>query len=436
LDARPFLFLVVDAIPLQIAEEAWALGKLPGFVRPRPMVSVFPSLTNVAVGALLRGVFDEVPEGYEALYLDTASGAVRGGFSDPESDTTMSPLHGRPRGLLGHVAVYFLRRPLVYGQIHWITHQFLASRKPWLAYVPATDGVGHFGGRAALVRAFEDICAAVTAARDEHERRTGVTPGIVVCSDHGMSFARMRHLDTRELAQRLHRAGFRPGERGRDGVMLVAYGDVGGGVVYCEPSRAVEVAAVVADTPGVDIAFGRNDEGCTGFARRDELESARILWREDRYSYRPIHGDPLGYLPAWETLRSDGRVNDDWAGDTDLFAATWSETYPDALARVRHGMEDIVRRPAPVLFSMKPTWTYGPPLTHLGAEIIGGQEATHGALGAEESLGFATCSEDDEPEAWRAAPALRPHEVLRPWRELVRAGAAGVVPRADRSTAS
>jgi hypothetical protein len=61
----------------------------------------------------------------------------------------------------------------------------------------------------------------------------------------------------------------------------------------------------------------------------------------------------------------------------------------------------------------------------LGAEIIGGQVATHGALAAEESLGFAACSEEDEPDSWRDAPALRPHEVLRPWRELVRAGAAG-----------
>jgi len=425
LDARPFLFLVVDAVPLQVAEEAWASGKLPGFASPRPMVSVFPSLTNVAVSALLRGVFDDVPEGYEALYLDAESGEVRGGFSDPLSDATMSPLHGRLRGLLAHVAVYFLRRPLVYGQIHWITRQFLASGKPWLAYVPATDGVGHFGGRAALVRAFDDVCSAVVAARDEHQRRTGVLPGVVLCSDHGMSFARMRHLDTRELADRLRSAGFRAGEMGPDGVMLVAYGDVGGGVVYCDPSRAVEVAAAVADAPGIDVAFGRDDEGCTVFAKRDELEIARIRWRERHYAYEPIHGDPLLYKRAWDGLRSDGRLSNDWADDADVFAATWSETYPDALARVRHGLEDIVRRPAPVLFSMKPTWTYGPPLTHLGAELIGGQEATHGALGVEESLGFAMCSEGDEPDGWRAAPALRPQEVLRPWRELVRAGAAG-----------
>jgi hypothetical protein len=240
-----------------------------------------------------------------------------------------------------------------------------------------------------------------------------------------MSFGRMKHLDTRELADRLRSAGFRPGERGSDGVTLVAYGDVGGGVVYTEPSRAVEVAAIVAEAPGVDVAFGRDDEGCTAFARRHHLESARIRWRDDLYAYDPVHGDPIHYLRAWERLRREGRLQGNWARDADLFAATWTESYPDALARVRHGMEDIVRTPAPVLFSMKPTWTYGPPLTHLGAEVLGGQVATHGALAAEESLGFAMCSEGDEPASWRDAPALRPHEVLRPWRDLVRAGTAG-----------
>ena len=55
LPARPFLFLIVDAIPLEVAREAWQAGELPGFAPPRPMVSVFPSLTNVAVGALLQG---------------------------------------------------------------------------------------------------------------------------------------------------------------------------------------------------------------------------------------------------------------------------------------------------------------------------------------------------------------------------------------------
>ena len=424
MESRPFLFLIVDAVPLQLAEEAWASGKLPGFARPLPMVSVFPSLTHVAVGALLAGVFDRRPEGYEALYLDAASGEVRGGFSDPASESALSPLHGRPRGLLSHMAVYLLRRPLAYGQIHWITRRFLREGAPWLAYVPATDGVAHFGGRPALVTAFHDVCAAVVEAREEHHRRSGVRPGVVMCSDHGMAFGRLRHLDIDDLAERLRAAGFFPGEHDERGVTLIAYGDVGGGVVYARPQHAVEIAAAVADAPGVDVAFGRDGDGCVAFARRATLERANIRWRADAYRYEPLDGDPLGYARVWDDLCRAGRLDDaGWANADDLLAATWAESYPDALARVRHGMEDIVGNPAPVLFSMRESWTYGPPLTHLGAEVMGGQMATHGALASSESLGFAICTSGDEPAAWRSAPALRPHEVLRPWRDLVREGA-------------
>lgn len=424
MSARPFLFLIVDAVPWEIAEEAWASGRLPGFARPRPMISVFPSLTNVAVSALLAGVFDQRPPGYEALYVDAGSGDVRGGYTDPASEAALAPLHGRPRGFLAHVAVYVLRRPLVYGQIHWITRQFLQGARPWLAYVPATDGVAHFDGRTALARSFHDICNAVTAARMEYRRRNGVLPGVVMCSDHGMAFGRLRHLETAAMAHALRDGGFRVGEKGERGVRLIAYGDVGGGVVYGARERAVEVAEIVSRVQGVDVAFGRDGDGCTAFAMRSTLESARLRWRGERYAYEPIQGDPLAYAPVWDELRRSGRADDGWVGDEDLLAATWMQRYPDALARVRHGMEDVVRNPAPVLFSMRETWTYGPPLTHIGAEFMGGQVATHGALTAAESLGFATCSEDDEPEAWRAAPALRPEQVLRPWRPLVRAGAA------------
>jgi hypothetical protein len=53
---------------------------------------------------------------------------------------------------------------------------------------------------------------------------------------------------------------------------------------------------------------------------------------------------------------------------------------------------------------------------------MGGQVATHGALGAAESLGFASCTHEDE-SIWRGARALRPADVFSPWAALVRAGA-------------
>jgi hypothetical protein len=149
---------------------------------------------------------------------------------------------------------------------------------------------------------------------------------------------------------------------------------------------------------------------------------ARLRWQGDRYRYEPEQGDLLGYAPVFEALRRTGRIVDGWARDADLFPATWRHAYPDALARVRHGLEDLVRVPATVLFSMQDGATYGPTLTHLGAELLGGQIGTHGSLSATESLGFAACSVE-LGEVWPAGPALRPEHVFAPWSELLRAGA-------------
>jgi hypothetical protein len=417
----PTFFLLVDAIPHDLAHEVWAEGGLEGFAEPRPSVSVFPSLTEVAVPSLLREIFAERPPGYEVRYYHPPSGEVRGRPGDPESEIAVAPYRARPRGLLAQAAIYLLRARLAYAQVRWITHRFEQEGGPWLGYLSATDGVAHFSGRLELARAFRDIAASVNEVRREHQRRHGVLPGVVLCSDHGVAFGRLEHLAEQELGERLAHAGFRPGESGRDGVVLVSFGDVGAGVVYTDLARAPEVAEVTARAPGVDLAFARVEGGCLVFASREGLGRARIRWRGELYRYAPERDDPLAYAPVWSRLAQAGRLRDGWARDADLFEATWSHRYPDAPARVRRAMEDLVQYPAPVIFSMKDSCTYGPALTHAGARLFGGQTGTHGALSTEPSLGFAAVTED-QPDPWPGAAALRPEDVFRPWRDVVRAG--------------
>ena len=111
--------------------------------------------------------------------------------------------------------------------------------------------------------------------------------------------------------------------------MLVPFGDVGAGVVHVDPGRAVEAAEVVTRAPGVELTFAREEEGFLVLGRAGATR-ARVRWRGRSYRYEAEQGDPLGYGPVWEALARDG-----WAQDADLFAATWSHRYPDALARVR-----------------------------------------------------------------------------------------------------
>lgn len=428
----PILFLLIDAIPFELAWEAWNQGAMPGFLEPRPSVSVFPSLTEVAVPALLRCVGGERPPGYETRWYHPPSGEIRGP-GDPAGEAAFAPFQGRPRGLLAQAALYVLRGPLASAQIRWITHRFAREGGPWLGYLSATDGVGHFDGRDGLRRAFEGVLTAVDAVRREQRRRDGGWPDVVLCSDHGMAFGRLHHLSEHALAEHLEAGGFRPGDRGRDGCVLVPWGEVGSGVVYADPARAPELAALVARAPGVDVAFGIDEGGCLAF--RGEAERARLSWRGDRYCYEPLAGDPLGYAPVFAALGEAGRLAQGLAEDATLFAATWRAPHPDALARVRHGLEDLVLHPAPVLFSMRDDWTFGPALTHAGAVLLGGQVGTHGALAAAQSLGFAAATEE-AGDPWRGVPALRAEQVFAPWRALLGGGEPPAAPAAlDRSAA-
>jgi hypothetical protein len=416
----PVLFLLIDAIPFDLAWEAWDQGAMPGFGEPRPSVSVFPSLTDVAVPALLRCVGGERPPGYEARWYHPPSGEIRGP-GDPASEAAVAPFQGRPRGVLAQAALYLLRSSLAYAQVRWITHRFAREGGPWLGYLSATDGVAHFDGRVGLRRAFDRVVSSVDAARREHRRRTGVWPDAVLCSDHGMAFGRLHHLPQHELAAHLEAGGFRPGARGPDGVVLVPWGEVGGGVAYVDPARAPELAARIAAAPGVDLAFGIAPGG--GLVFRSDGARARLAWRDDGYGYESLAGDPLGYGPVLASLAAAGLLESGLAPDGPLFAASWSHPYPDALARVRRGLEDLVLHPAPVLFSMREDWTYGPALTHAGAMLLGGQVGTHGALSAAQSLGFATASEE-RGDPWNGAPALRAEQVFAPWRALLDRGLA------------
>ena len=383
-----------------------------GFGRPRPMVSVFPSLTHVAVPSLLGELPHARPLGYEARYYHPPSGEVRGGF-DAESEAAMAPYHGRPEGTLGHAAVYMLSRALAFGTIRWVTRQVQQADGPWLGYLAATDGVAHFLGREALRTTLGDIFERIAALRREHLDAHGYAPDVVVSSDHGMAFSdELRHLGPDDVGQVLRLDGF-TAEPGPRQVVFAPMGDVGAGAAWCSAEHAPAVAHLLATVPGVELAMAARGGGCEVLRVRDGLEHAFVAWREGRYAYRPRHGDPLDLRERWSGLPA-------WADAPSLRAATWDAPFPCAPQRLRVGFGELVQHPAPVLFSMAKGWTFGPTVTHAAAQLRGGQVATHGALSADQSVGFAvsTCS------GWEAGP-LRPAQVFAPWRDRVVEGYAG-----------
>jgi hypothetical protein len=423
----PMLFLVVDAIPLRVAQAVWREGFLTDFAEPLPMISVFPSLTNVAVPALLRGVIDVRPPGYEARYFHPPTRTLQGGMGQPDaevgfrpyrtlfehpshSDTRLGALVDQGRGALSHVAVYLLRRRLAWREIRWVRWNFPRQDGTWLGYLSATDGIAHFDGEQALVEAFRDICQQVQRLREAHEQRHGVRPGVVLCSDHGADFGELRHLDVREIQARLELAGYTLNAPGPRAVWMAPVGDVSAGALWCDPAQAPTIAQLIAELPGVDLSVCRTEAGYRVLAvRQGGLAEAEVLVDGARYRYRDLRGDPL-------QLR--GVLEAGWLSDAAVFSATWDHRYPDPLHRIHQGLTTLVDWPAPVLFSMEDGWTCGPSLTHIAAEALGGQQGTHGALSRQQSTGFVLSTHPPVPRPC----ALRAEEVFRPFAERVRSG--------------
>lgn len=410
---RPMLFLVIDAVPFDVAWELWDDGLMPGFEEPRPMVSVFPSLTHVSVPSLISGVFDRRPPGYEARYFHPLSGEVRGGFSDASSEAPFDPYQLRPRGALGQLAIYVLTRALAAGQVRWCTWRFQRERGPWLGYIGATDGVAHFEGREKLYLALKDIYQQIAEVREEYATHEGVVPGVVTASDHGMRFGPVEHVDLRDVERMLTLAGFTPGRTGRKGVILVPVGDVGGGAVWCSPPSAPAVAETIAQVTGVELAFAREGDSALIYGVRDGLCRARLRWEGTRYLYEPIDGDPLDYLALWEELGGG------WIEQGSLIRGSWQHRFPMAPLRVRRGLTDLVDWPAQVLFSMEDGYTFGPGIIYAATLLRGGQVGTHGGISYKQSVGFAATTEQ-RPDA---GPLL-PEQVFAPWAELVHQGSA------------
>ena len=70
------LLLCLDGVPHKLILEAKGRGLFDGFGAPTKLLSPFPTMTNVALSAMLGA---SPPAGYESLYFDRSAGELRVG---------------------------------------------------------------------------------------------------------------------------------------------------------------------------------------------------------------------------------------------------------------------------------------------------------------------------------------------------------------------
>jgi len=414
------LILALDGVGYHHLVEARARGAFAGWPEPRPLVSTFPSMTNVGFVAILSPLGSDPMRGYEVRHFDYQQNRMRGGnpFGYKKNAGAWRGLFDASTKSLWRKAGTFLwpRREARYelSRIEKLVLEEPAERM--LGLVAASDSLAHLDGDEPTIRLLLEFSERIETLRREHAERHGRPLRVVVVSDHGNGGGKIRA--TGGVRRVLKDAGLRPADRliQPEDVVLVTFGVCGYGALFLSFERAETAARAVLGHVGVELAAWISAEGELRVLGRNG--EAIVRWRGSaptrRLAYEPRGGDPLRLAAARAALGSAGRLDGEGFGsEDDWFEATASAEYPDALARLVDGLDGrFVQNAATVLFSYAPGYALGIPTARTGAWLLGGRlEATHGGLDRVSTWGIYLRSDEDG----RPAAPMRADAALAEW---------------------
>src|SRR5499426_2038946 len=396
------LVIVLDGVPYQTVAELRAEGRFRRFKNPARMISMFPSLTNVAMIEILHA---EDSPGYEDHYYDRESNQILGAIQDRLQGGRF--IRGTFRETFDYHAPAF-KGALAYiaapaGTVAVAHLDLSAFRKAFrefdgksdaplfVAYIGETDSLAHLGGKKLL----KSLLRALDRTVEELISESNGQLEVEMFSDHGNNYA---DYESVKLNDAIDGAGFKTEKslKGPNSVVLPKYGLVGASTLFTYPENRARLAEVCAKTKGVDFAVYQSGEDVI------ELISvrgrARVSRDGDRFRYEDAGGDPLGLVPVIADLKSRARVDESgFASREDWWRATMRHRYADPLRRLFDGFSKYVKNRADVIVSYEDGYMLGSPFLSLFAQMV----ATHGNLLRGETEGFATSTRQELGEAVR-----------------------------------
>ena len=334
------LLLCLDGVPHKLIEGERSRGLFDSFKSPARLLSPFPTMTNVALSAMLGAT---PPAGYESLYFDRKARELRGGISkyvgrrtpDKVPSSYMEELDYQ-EPLPFEFLIYVAPEKVWRADMQRFRERFKAApqNRDYFAFLKATDGLLHAQGPKRLAVALESLDKILKEIRSY----CGDETEIVMFSDHGMNLEENRRIP---LASTLQRRGFK--------VVIPAFGLCSYAALYCDEDVIPEVARASAEVMGVDFAVYKDAaevviESSRGQARI-EYEAAT-----DSYRYSIVSGDPLQLGSFPNTFATD----DVW------YERTAGHRYPNAVANVYKSLfSPRVKHTADVLISMHDGYYYG-----------------------------------------------------------------------------
>ena len=205
------VIVAMDGVPFSVVERARAEGVFGDWPEPRPMISTFPSLTNVSFAAILAPLGAEPVAGYEIPHFDRDEGRMVGKSLRGAKDRAYAwrdLLEKERIGIWGHTVGYAAPRYKAFVELEDLEEKVLASPRQLLVLlVAATDAMTHFNGYESTLRFLHDFSERIAALQEDYRHEHGECLRLVLLSDHGNTEEKVRR--AKGLRKRLKRSGFR-----------------------------------------------------------------------------------------------------------------------------------------------------------------------------------------------------------------------------------
>ena len=329
------LLLCLDGVPHKLIEVAKSRGLFDRFGAPTRLLSPFPTMTNVALSAMLGA---SPPAGYESLYFDRAAGELRGGIRkylgrrtpDKIPSSYMDDLDYQ-EPLPFEFLIYVAPEKIWRADMQRFRERFRSApqNRDYFAFLKATDGLLHAQGPERLAIALESLDKILR----EIQQYCGAETEIVMFSDHGMNLEENRRAN---LASTLQRRGFR--------VVIPAFGLCSYAAVYCPDADQIpEIARACAEVTGIDFGIFKDAEAVIIESDRGQ---ARIEYQpaDESYRYVKMSGDPLELSTFDDAFETESL----W------FERTAGHRYPNAVPNTYKSLfTPRVKHTADILISLK-----------------------------------------------------------------------------------
>ncbi len=364
------LLLCLDGVPREVIQGAKHRGLFGGFGAPSRLLSPFPTMTNIALSAMLGATS---PLGYESLYFDKNARELRGGVRkyigwrtpDKVPSSYMDELDYQ-EPLAFEFLVYVAPEKIWRTDMQRFRERFRAApqTRDYFAFLKGTDGLLHIRGPERLGVALESLDKILR----EIQAFCGKETEIVLFSDHGMNLHENQRVS---LQSYLRRRGFATLATWPDGslrsVAVPAFGLCGYAAIYCSDKQTVaDVANALVELEGVDFSIYAEREGAvvvtgtSGIARIERIARKQSNG-SDSYRYITVGGDPLQLNPTVQLLREEGKLDaEGYASDVDWLKRTADHIYPDPLANLYTALHTSrVKHTADLLVSFRDGYYYG-----------------------------------------------------------------------------